>query len=431
MADNKKKQDTNDAIAKTNFTRKNVEVRSLIDQINKQEITVGSTMQSFLIQEAREKKQDFNALPFMRAQRNFTWSKDMCSRFIFAVMILNDPITDIRLYDTTADGKFLKCLDGQQRLTTLWMFISNKFQLDMSHADYNKFVLFGEEHSIDELNGKTFSELPQAWQDRLLNYPQEVVIFRNCSEEQANGIYKRMSTISKPLKPIEVRKADMSDDIYNLIYHQILNQSWAFHTMTVKACAANFGLDISTQFLALLHNNTPIALTRDSIDKAIHDMSNFGIDDEFKEKISETVKFLNQATETMTQNKKTTDESVKNRKGKKITHYDRYKFPIFKNKTYIVMFLWAGYVAVQKQIDTGKFAEWTVKFFEKPSVLFNKGMASDKGEKPGDLQNVAKRIKAIEIEMDKLNGVVADVQSQEQVQKIIPEDKTNEVKTEE
>ncbi len=413
MTDNKKKQNTNDAIAKTNFTRKNVEVRSLIDQINKQEITVGSTMQSFLVQEAREKKQEFNALPFMRAQRNFTWSKDMCSRFIFAVMILNDPITDIRLYDTTSDGKFLKCLDGQQRLTTLWMFINNKFQLDMSHADYNKFVLFGEEHSIDELNGKTFSELPQAWQDRLLNYPQEVVIFRNCSEEQANGIYKRMSTISKPLKPIEVRKADMSDDIYNLIYHQILNQSWAFHTMTVKACAANFGLDISTQFLALLYSNTPIALTRDSIDKAIHDMSNFGINDDFKTKTGNTVTFLNKATEIMTQNKKATDESVKNRKGKKISHYDRYKFPIFKNKTYIVMFLWAGYVAVQNQIDTDKFADWTIKFFEKPSALFSRGMASNKGEKPGDLQNVEKRMRAIEIEIDKLKGDTIETKSQE------------------
>ena len=403
MSDHKK-TNSNDAITKTNFTRKNVEVRSLIDQIDKQEITVGSTMQSFLSQIARENKQEFTPLPYMRAQRNFTWNKDMCSRFIFAVMMLNDPITDIRLYDTSFDGKYLKCLDGQQRLTTLWMFVKNKFQLDMSHADYNKFVLFGEEHSVDELNGKTFSELPQTWQDRLLNYPQEVVIFRNCSEEQANGIYKRMSTISKPLKPIEVRKADMSDDVYNLIYQQMLNQAWAFHTMTIKAAAANFGLDISTQFLALLYHNVPIALTRDSIDKAIHDMSNFGINVEFKNKVKNTIEYLNQATNIMITTKKTLDENTQNRKGKRITHYDRYKFPIFKNKTYIVMFIWAGYVATQKQIDVNKFAIWTMKFFESPSVLFNKGMATEKGVKPGDLENVQKRIKAIDIEMNKLNG---------------------------
>mgnify|MGYP000871424496 CR=1 FL=1 len=385
--------------------RKTVEFRSLIQQINTQQMTVGVTLQGFLRQKIEKEGKKFQPEPFMRVQRGYTWNRTMASNFVFAMMCLTDIDEPIRFYHEDMTSIPLKCLNGQQRLTTIWKFVNDLLILDMRKIGYSKFIYDNKIHNVSEIDGKKFSEIPEEWQDRLLNKGQDIVILHNCTEKQACEFYKRMSTTNKPLRPIEIRRADMSDTMYELVYENFLNNSWTRHVMTANSIVAAYGLDLSTQFLSLVAKNEAMEMSRDNIDNIIHELSNFGIDKRIRGVILNTASYLNETTQIMTDNKKLQDKENQEKKkgGRRIRNYNTYRFKMFKNKTISLSFLLAAWYAQERKVTPEVFANWAPKFFENPSEKYKSSLGTN-STKVGDLPNVRIRLSALQEEMDKLKN---------------------------
>jgi hypothetical protein len=124
---------------------KTSEVRSLLDQIEKQYITVGEKLSNLLARKAADEGRTLTKRDLMDAQRGYVWESWRASLFIFTVM-MQEPVNNVLLYRSDSTSQFKKVLDGQQRLTTLWMFVNNKFRLNMSKADFNTFTVGNEKH---------------------------------------------------------------------------------------------------------------------------------------------------------------------------------------------------------------------------------------------------------------------------------------------
>jgi len=384
--------------------RKTVEFRSLMQQADTQQMTVGATLQGFLRRKYEQDGKEFIPQPYMRVQRGYTWSKQMASNFIFDMMLLPDIDEPIRFYHHTMTDYPLKCVNGQQRFTTVWKFVNDLLVLDMRTSDYKKFMYDGKMHDVSEIDGKKFSELPEEWQNQLLNKGQDIVILHNCTDQQACEFYRRMSITSKPLRPIEVRHADMSNEMCELIYDNFINNSWARHVMTSKAIMSTFGLDLSTQFLALVTKNEPMEMSKTNIDTIIHDLSNNGIDERVKGVVINTANYLNDVTKIMATAKKEYDQEHKaGKKGRRIKNYNTHRFQMFTNKTISLSFLLAAWYAQEREVAPEAFANWAPKFFEKPSEKYNSSLGTG-STKVGDLPNVRIRLAALQEEMDKLKN---------------------------
>lgn len=391
---------------------KSIEVVSLVDQMDKQYITAGLYL-SNQIEDKYNTEHDgkqFKIRDYMEGQRSYTWEKWRASNFIVSVM-LQSRIPEIWLYRKDDRDQHKKCLDGQQRLTTLWLFVYDKFSLDMSRAEFNKFPFGNKIYSVkNDLHGKKFSELPQEWRDSILHYSMDAQIFNNCSDEQAEHIYTEMANGTKPLRAIEVRKTGMGTGVRNFIY-SIINQRWILHMMTTSSAFGSRGLDILSQFITLAKNNGPIDLSRNSIDEAIYDLRDMGISDELQRSINNAGAFIGSTLDAWIQTKKDADK--KRVIGRKVKNYGTYRFPMFRNKTITLMFLWAGYRALQKNVSLDAFQKWSYKFFTNPNAKFKRGLP-DKKSKTGDFVNVKIRIEAIDEELDKLSH--SDKQSDKQEQ---------------
>lgn len=139
-------------------------------------------------------------------QRNYVWDIQKASRLIESVL-LNVPLPVIYLSEEL-DGK-ISVIDGQQRLTSFFAFISERFPIKNTVFKLNKLEV------LTELNGKTFKELSDEQQEEILRYPLRVITFKKESPEDLKfEIFERLNSGSVQLKPQELR---------NCIYHGTLN----------------------------------------------------------------------------------------------------------------------------------------------------------------------------------------------------------------
>jgi hypothetical protein len=381
------------------YVPKIYEVRSLMDQIDKKYITVGRTLSNLV--DAKNKKNNVTVEDkgYLKQQRDFTWETWRSSNLIYSMLVQRN-INEILLYRPDSTSIYLKTIDGQQRMTSMWKIINNVLPLNMKKASFNSFVVGGKKYPKEFLHNKYFKDLPEEWQDLILSYNVRAIIYNNCSDEQARQIYVDIATGTKPLRSIETRKALINDEIADLI-DDFLNGSWTLHTMTSSAALGNRGLDIVSQFLALVKTDGNVQLSKDDINHVLFDMRDFGITDEFKTSIMDTQKYLDAVFDKWTEIKKEADKNKTTTKGRKVSNYNTLRFKFASNKTTTIMLIWATYQAMKKQIDIDKFQSWAIKFFENPNEKYRKGLADGKS-KAGDLNNVQLRVEAINDELEKL-----------------------------
>lgn len=125
-------------------------------------------------------------------QREYVWrlKPELPSRLIES-LLLEIPIPP--LYFGKIQGGRLEVIDGQQRLTTLIEFISNKFQLRRLQR-------------MESLNGKWFRELSEEQQTKILDSPiRSVVIDSGTNTELRYEIFERLNRGSMALNEQELR----------------------------------------------------------------------------------------------------------------------------------------------------------------------------------------------------------------------------------
>ena len=381
---------------KISFRTDSKEVKSIVEQVEKQQITVGSYLQNLIIEKKKnEGKEPKNIREYMESQRAYVWENWRASNLIQS-LLLGIPVPEITLYRKDDKSQFRKCVDGQQRLTSIYLYTNNLFKLDLSKSIFPAFEIEEEQYLYTDIQGKTFSELPEILQDIILNYDIRITTINNCTEEQAEKFFVSMNAGVKQLKPTEVRMAAMGSNVRKL-FAKSLNSDWVLHCLTPKTAVGNIGNEIMAQAIALMHHKEAIELSKENIDKVIYSYRSNGISESLENDIINICNYLNEASAIWIDNKKKADEQQTVKKGKRVANYATYRFTQF-NKTNTVMLLIAADKAIKNNVDLKVFAEWSLKFFKEPNEDYKNGLNG----KVNELGNVELRMLALDTEIEQL-----------------------------
>jgi hypothetical protein len=144
-------------------------------------------------------------------QRNYVFDKKKASRLIESVL-LDVPLPAVYLAEES-DGT-LSVIDGQQRLTTFFNFLENKWPLNNT---FTEFRLTGLD-ILGELNKKCFSDLEKPLQRKINNTPIHVIIIKKDSDEDVKfEIFERLNTGSMKLNEDEIRNSVYRGPYINLL----------------------------------------------------------------------------------------------------------------------------------------------------------------------------------------------------------------------
>lgn len=122
--------------------------------------------------------------------------------------ILNNyPLPPIYLRDYVNDeGKRRKeIIDGQQRISTITEFISDKYKLSKVISD-------------GDFAGRLFSELPTTEQQKYEDFEVSFISIRGASDADIISIFSRLNSFSLPLNTQEKRNAKYAGELKSLIY---------------------------------------------------------------------------------------------------------------------------------------------------------------------------------------------------------------------
>ena len=379
---------------KVSFISKERQLKSIIEQIKKQQITVGSHLQNVILAEKQEEGTKVKTIrEYMESQRGYVWEIWRASNLIQS-LLLGIPIPEIIDYRADDKSQFRRVLDGQQRLTSIYLYLTDGFKLDLSKSIYPSFTIEGEHYTYNDIQDKLFSELPELFRDAILDSDLRLTTINNCDEEMAEKFFVSMNAGVKVLKPAEIRSAAMGITTRRF-FAEVLKSDWMLHCLTPKAVTTNTGNEIVAQVITLMHNTSPIELSKENIDNVIYSYRDGGVPENMKEDIANIGNFLNDVTSIWIEDKKKQDELKV--KGKKVSNYATYRFSFF-NKTNTVMLMIAADQAIKNNVSVEEFAKWSYRFFENPNEDYKKGMTG----KVNELQNVDYRMLAIQDEVSKL-----------------------------
>ena len=378
------------------YTTEKRDIGTLVEHIEKQYYTVGKHLQEFLTAKKEAEGKELKTIrEFMESQRGYVWETWRASNLIQTVLLKN-PIPEITVYRADDKSQFRKTVDGQQRLTSIYLFINDGFKLDISKTMFPKFTIEGEQFSANEtLQGKTFSQLPELWQDIIKIYQLRITTMNNCTEEDAEKAFVQMNSGAKGLKASEIRKAAMGTSTRKF-FRSILDSDWVLHALTALSAKGNAGDEILSQVITLVHNNGPIELSKDNIDKSIYGFREFGLPEEIEDDMINSSNYLNQATNIWIENKKKEDEKEGS---KRVKNYSTYRYT-WLNKTTTTMLMYSAYIASKNNVDVEEFSSWSYNFFQFPTKEYKEGLQ----DKVIDLKRVEIRLNAINSELGKLSS---------------------------
>lgn len=155
-------------------------------------------------------------------QRSFVWkntTKDNRMSMLIDSMMRGLPVPPMYcncIYDDIKN-KIYDFLDGKQRTTTIIKFLNDEFTLV-------NIPLFEEEEIDIDLNGKTYSQLPEEYQDRIKTYSLTVYYYENMEQEDAIEMFRRLNNGKSPTA-IELTRANAEsiNEIMKLGSHNLFN----------------------------------------------------------------------------------------------------------------------------------------------------------------------------------------------------------------
>lgn len=135
-------------------------------------------------------------------QRGAVWN--LPARIMLIDSILKDvPLPKIFIASAIKDGNTHRIvIDGQQRITSILMFLDNKFILESPYSG--------------DFNGMFFKDLPEAVRNKILSYRLDFNEFENFSEQEIREIYNRVNKYTIALNKQELRRADFPGEFLKL-----------------------------------------------------------------------------------------------------------------------------------------------------------------------------------------------------------------------
>ena len=142
-------------------------------------------------------------------QRGYVWKENKRKSHLIESLMLSIPIPAFYLYETGADSSDdyeFSVIDGQQRLTTIFDFLDDKFRLSSL------------EYLAAPYNGKRFSELPPKIKSRINRTQLSLNILSYDSPHRIiYDIFKRINTGGKALNNQEMRNAVSTNNTRKLL----------------------------------------------------------------------------------------------------------------------------------------------------------------------------------------------------------------------
>lgn len=150
-------------------------------------------------------------------QREYVWTVRTASKLIES-LLLNIPVPTMFFHEVKS-GK-LEVVDGKQRLTSIWSFVQNEFPGGQA------FKLSGLE-VYHELNGKTFNELNETFQEIILDYPLNVhTISKTSQPDFVFEVFERLNMGATQLNEQELRNCIYQGAYTDLLEALALNESF-------------------------------------------------------------------------------------------------------------------------------------------------------------------------------------------------------------
>lgn len=167
-------------------------------------------------------------------QRSFVWERHRMSELIWSI-IMGFPIPPLyaeRGESVNDKVKIYDVLDGQQRSTSIYMYLNDEFALtelkSIPYLDED-----GNECTID-ISGKKFSELEEELQDIIKDATITVRYYDNLSQSDKAEMFRRLNN-GKPLsaKSRTLASAKNIGSLINIGSHKL------FHEMLTEKARAN------------------------------------------------------------------------------------------------------------------------------------------------------------------------------------------------
>lgn len=181
-------------------------------------------------------------------QRSFVWkniSKDNRMSMLIDSIMRGLPIPAMYCNCVFEDikNKMYDFLDGKQRTLTIIKFLNDEFSLV-------NIPTFEEEDGEEvDLNGLTYSQLPEEYQDRVKTYNLIVYYYENMEQEDAEEMFRRLNN-GKSLTAIELTRANAisKTQIGQLANHEIFRIA-----LSEKSLAAYANEDVTIKTWILLY----------------------------------------------------------------------------------------------------------------------------------------------------------------------------------
>lgn len=186
-------------------------------------------------------------------QRGLVWKDDRKSLLIHSSLTEWMPIPPLYAVRDEDDNKGYSFIDGKQRSNAFAQYIHNEFMLEGIPE-----VIDEEGNEID-LNGKTFDELPEEMQDRILSQSLTIYYFEDITDDEIAEMMFRLNN-GKAMSAIEITRmtAQSKEKIHSISQHEIFKSA-----LTEKALAKYTNEDIVIKSYAVLFEPEPSLLTKD------------------------------------------------------------------------------------------------------------------------------------------------------------------------
>ncbi|MCY4653619.1 MAG: DUF262 domain-containing protein [Dehalococcoidia bacterium] len=146
-----------------------------------------------------------------RFQRRYVWPDRLASRLIESIL-MDVPIPPCYLAQNR-DYR-LEVIDGQQRIYSIYRFITNQFKLTNLEV-------------LSESNGKAFFELPEFLRRKITTYTLRCVVVTNNSDPEIRfEVFERLNTNTVPLNAQELRNSISRGSLIDLLGELTTHPTW-------------------------------------------------------------------------------------------------------------------------------------------------------------------------------------------------------------
>jgi len=216
-------------------------LQSLLNPQGEKNMAINSNPRTYSVDWLVKQRKDGKIDTDISIQRQAVWSHLHQSNLIVAILY-NVPISNL-WFEKDGKGRTYKAIDGKQRTLTLCSYVADEFPLSPK-------IRYGTVDGVDVTKMK-FSELPEEFQKRILDYQLTVTLIDKMDAEE-RAIVFFMGNQSVPLTDVHFLPVVLGEELMNG-FNQLCTRPFMLEKvrLTAPALRKRDDLKIMIQYLIL------------------------------------------------------------------------------------------------------------------------------------------------------------------------------------